>query len=82
MSLWTHLVKCRYNAAQFITVLHVALPRKQWQKMNKILESQHTPSTSPSRGSYRVPIIRILEKFNRVLTAPRCINNLGSISQG
>ena len=41
--------------------------------MNQILESQQTPHTSPSRASYGVSIVRILEKIDRVITAPHCI---------
>ena len=40
--------------------------------MNLILESQQIPHTSPSRASYGVSIARILEKIDRVITAPHC----------
>ena len=43
-----------------------------WQKVNQILESQHTPHISPSRASYGVSVVRILEKIDCVMTAPRC----------
>ena len=71
-----YTVKYRYNAVQFITILHSAL-RKQWQKVNQILESQEAPHISPSSASYWVPIVvsivMILEKIDRVLTAPHFI---------
>ena len=41
--------------------------------MNQILESQQTPHTSPSRASYGVSFVTILEKTDRVITAPHCI---------
>ena len=65
-------VKCRYNAVQYITILHRAL-RKQWQKTNQILESQQTPHFSPSRASYGMSIVRIMGRIDRIITAPRCI---------
>ena len=40
--------------------------------MNQILESQQTPHNSPSRARYGVPIVRIWEKFYRVITARHC----------
>ena len=69
--LYKSTVKCRYNAVQFITILHTTL-RLQWQKVNQILKSQQTPHNSPLRASYGVPIVRILEKIYRVITAPHC----------
>ena len=47
--------------------------RQQLQKVNKILESQQTTHISPSRLTYRVSVVRILEKIDRVVTAPHCI---------
>ena len=41
--------------------------------MNQILESQQTPHTSPLRASYGVSIVRIWDKFDRVITALHCI---------
>ena len=38
--------------------------------------SQQTPHTSPSRASYGMAIVRILEKIDRVITAPHCIYNM------
>ena len=43
------------------------------QKGYQISESQQTPHNSPSRASYGVSIVRILEKNDRVRTAPHCI---------
>ena len=40
--------------------------------MNQILESQQTTHTSPSRVSYEVSIVRIIEKIDCVITAPYC----------
>ena len=40
--------------------------------MNQILESQQTPHTSPSRASYGVSFVKILEKTDHVITAPHC----------
>ena len=62
----------RYNAVQFITILHTAL-RWQQQNVNQTSKSQETPHTSPWRASYEVSIMRIVKKTNRVITAPRCI---------
>ena len=53
-------------------ILHQALGRK----VNPILESQQTPYTSPSRASYGVYIVRILEKIDRVIPALHCIYKL------
>ena len=47
-----------------------------WQKINRNLYSQQAPHISPSRASYGLYIVRNLEKFNRVITAPQCIKNL------
>ena len=45
-------------------------------KLNQILESQQTPHISPSRASYRVSIMRILEKIDYVITALHCMSNI------
>ena len=42
--------------------------------MKQIFESQETPHTSPSRASYGVSLARLLEKIDRVITAPHCIS--------
>ena len=48
---------------QFISILHTVL-RKQWQKVNLILESQQTPHISPSLASYGVSFVRIWGKID------------------
>ena len=45
----------------------------EWQKVNLTLNSQQAPHTSPSRASYGVYIVRILETIDRVITAPHCM---------
>ena len=72
----SYTVECRrYNAVQFITILHRIL---QWQQQNiyHISNSQQTPHTSPSRASYGVSIMIILKKIDRVITASHCIVHL------
>ena len=64
-------VDSRYNAVQFITILHTAL-RLKWRKVNHIWESQQTPHISPSRASYGVFIVKIFEKIDLAITTPRC----------
>ena len=66
--------KCRYNTVLFIPILRTTL-RLQWQKVNQMLQSQQTPHISPSRVRYGVSIVRILEKMDRVITAPHCNKN-------
>ena len=41
-------------------------------KHNQISKSQNTPHKSPLRASYGVFFARILEKIDRVITAPHC----------
>ena len=43
------------------------------QNINQTLDSQKTLHSSPSRASYGVSIVRILEKIDRVITAPHCM---------
>ena len=66
-------VECRYNTVQLLMIPFMAL---RWQEQNlyQTSNSQQTPLGSPSRASYGVSIVRILEKIDRVLTAPHCIN--------
>ena len=49
--------------------------RQQWlmQNISLYLFSQKTPHISPLWASYGVSIVRILEKIDRVITAPHCI---------
>ena len=67
-----HTLKCRDNVVRFIKISYAAL---QWQQQNlyQTLTSQQTPHTSPSRASYGVSIVTIVEKTDRVLTAPHYI---------
>ena len=44
-------------------------------EINHILEWQQTPHSSPSRASYAVSIVRILEKIDRVITVSPCIHS-------
>ena len=67
-----YAVRCCYNAAQFIMILHTAL-WWLWWKENQILQSQQTPYISPLRAIYGVSIVMILEKMDHVITAPHCI---------
>ena len=60
-------VECRYKSAQLITISFMA--RNLVQTSN----SQQTPHTSPSRGSYGVCIVTILEETDRVITVQHCI---------
>ena len=41
-----YTVKCRYNAVQFIAILHTALLWQQ-QNMNQTWNTQQIPRTSP-----------------------------------
>ena len=43
-------------------------------------DSQKTPHTSPSRVSYGVSIVRILEKIDCVIMAPHCTWNIVAYS--
>ena len=45
-----------------------------WHKLNHISESQHTDPISPSRPSYGVYIVSVLDRIDRVITALRCTN--------
>ena len=53
---------CRYSAITFVTVLHSALPW-QWQNETQTLDPQNTPHNSPSRTSYGVSFVMILENW-------------------
>ena len=57
---------------QFITIVHTALC-KQRQKVNQILKSQQTSHISPSRASYGVSFVKIVDNIDRVITAPHCM---------
>ena len=68
----SYTVDGRYHDTHFFTILHTAL-RWQRQNVDQTLNSQLTRHTSPSRASYGVSVARILEKIDRVITAPHCI---------
>ena len=55
-------VECHYNAVQYNMVFHSPL---HWptQNINQTLDSQKTLHSSPSRASYGVSIVNILEKL-------------------
>ena len=67
-----HTVECRYNAVQYNIILPVLL---KWlrQNINESLKPQKTLYISSWRASYRLSLVMILEKINRVITAPHCI---------
>ena len=52
----------------------------QWlrQNINQRLYSQQTLHISPSRASYGVSIVSILEKTDHIMTAPRCRCHAGT----
>ena len=64
-----YAVGCRYNAVQYYMILHIPL---QWlgQNTNKSLNTQIIPH---SNGRAMGCFFRILEKIDRVITAPHCI---------
>ena len=63
-----HTLECRYNAMQYNTInVH---PR---QSIDQGLHTLKKPHISPSRASYGVSIVNILEKTDRFITVPHCI---------
>ena len=54
---------CRYNTVQFFR-------RLQLQNVDQTLNSQQTPHISPSRASYGLSVVRILEKNDHVIMVP------------
>ena len=58
--------------SEYNAIFHAAL---YWllQDINPSLSSQKTLHSSPSRVSYGVSIVRILEKTDHVITASQCI---------
>ena len=65
-------VRCHYKTVQFITILHIALLKTV---ADSVSDFRITTDTSylASRASYGVSFVKILEKINRVITAPHCI---------
>ena len=68
-----YTVECRYNAVQFITILLLAL---RWRQQN-LNQTSNSQQTLPLRASYGESSVRICEKIDRVITAPRCIFQSG-----
>ena len=69
----TVAIAYRYNAVQYHTLPHIALPLLK-QIMNYSINSHQKAShTSPPRATYGVYFVRILEKIDCVKTAPHCI---------
>ena len=67
-----YTVECRCYAVQLIPILPKAL-RWYQQNVNQTSGSQHAPHASPSQASYCVSIMTILNKIDRVITAPQSI---------
>ena len=67
----TNIVKYRYNAVHDLIYCSTVLR----QNINCSLFSGKTPHTSHERASYRVSIVGILEKINRVIASPHCISH-------
>ena len=65
-------VEWRYNAVQYNMVLHTSLQEVR-QSINQRLHTQKAPHSSPWPASYGVSSVNILEKIERVITAPHCI---------
>ena len=64
ITLWYH------NAIRTTWYLHITVV--MGQNMNVSLNPRMTPHTSPWRANYGVPFVMILEKIDRVITAPHC----------
>ena len=71
-SIISDTVRCFYNAVQYNVLLHTTL-QKLRQDISQTLHSQNTPYIWPSRASYGVSFVRILEKIGCVIMAPQCI---------
>ena len=67
--------KCRYYMVRYNMILHVV---RQWmrQNINQRLHSQKTHHTPLSRACYGVFLVRIQDKFDRVIQASRYIWSL------
>ena len=63
-----HIVGYHYNTVEYIMLFYTAL---QWMMQN-IHQSSYSHIT-PSRASYGVYIVRILEGIDRVIKVRRCI---------
>ena len=71
-NLLSYTVKCRYDVLQYNMVLHTSLQEVR-QNINERLNPQKTPHTSPGRTSYVLSFVNILEKIDRLITAPHYI---------
>ena len=69
----------RYNKVQYNMILYTWLQRLG-QNMNVSINPQKTPHNSPWRVSYGMSFVMILEKIDRVITAPRCSSTLMKIT--
>ena len=56
---------------QYITISHTTIQREE-QNINQISKSQQPPHISPLRANYGVSVVRILQKFDHVITASHC----------
>ena len=56
-------------------IFHTSL-QKLGQNINQRLNPQKTPHTSPWRARYGVSFVNVLEKNDRVITAPHCTISL------
>ena len=67
-----HIVGYHYNTVEYIMLFYTAL---QWmmQNIHQSSYSHKTPHITPSRASYGVYIVRILERIDRVIKVRRCI---------
>ena len=71
---YTYTVECRYSAIQHNMILHMV---RQWlrQNMHQRLYLQKTSHNSPSLASYRLPLVMIGVKIDRVIAATYYIQN-------
>ena len=71
-------VECRYNAFQFITILHMAPQWQQTEHRSNLKLTTDTPYFALTVELWDV-YYEILKKIARVITAPHCMfisNNL------
>ena len=76
MHIYTYIecryVECRYNAVPIyhdITHDTAMTGAERRSDVQIIIDTQ----ISPSMADYMVPVVRILEKIARVITAPHCV---------
>ena len=51
-----------------------------WGRINRIFKPQKTLHISPYHARYEVSFLKILEKIDRVITAPHCIKTIHRLS--